>query len=365
MAEQLKLDAIKVAQKTGPERNIYVASVKVEHLLDGSYFKVNWWDKDKMGSETQGYQRKPAEGRKNKIARFIEKHECPIFPASILVCSHEEIEFDAKSGKMILGTKNKYPMYVVDGQTRIEGFRYAYGELKMEEVLKYEMPVVFLSGFPFIDELEQFYVLNSTQKRVSTDLAQRLKLQLAKKKPDHFKLVYPGQEWELRALTVVDLLHSRTENYWTGRIKLPNTQKSPISIVSQNSFVQSLKPLYKGGILESVKPDEAYKLLAAYWKALGMILPDAFQTPKHYVIQKTPGVFSLHSLANVVLSRAIHNKIEPTGYNLSRLLKKCFDENHDANFWRKDNRDGASRYGSMKGFAILTSIFKANFESNS
>jgi len=360
MAQKLKLDALKITQKTGPERNMYIAPVKVRYLLDKSYFQINWWEKEKMGTKKQGYQRHPAEGRKNLIARFIEKNACPIFPANILACSHEEIKFDNKNREIIL---DDYPVWVVDGQTRIEGFRHALENLKIEDVLEWEMPVVFLSGFPPIDELEQFFVLNSTQKKVSTDLAQRLKLELARDNTERFESVYPGHMWELKALNVVDLLNTKSENPWTGRIRLPNTPKGT-TILNQNAFVTSLKPLCKTGILADEKPDEVFKILKTYWNAVRRIFPGTFDTPREYVIQKTPGVFSLHSLANTVLTKAIKDKVELSEYNLTRLLSKCFDENIKDDFWRSGKDKGASRYGSMKGFAILADSFKANFGEN-
>jgi len=360
VAQKLKLNALKITQKTGPERNMYIAPVKVKYLLDKTYFQINWWEREKMGTKKQGYQRHPAPGRKALIARFIEKNTCPIFPANILVCSEEEIKFDNKNREITL---DGYPLWIVDGQTRIEGFKHALETLKIEDVLEWEMPVVFLSGFPQIDELEQFFILNSTQKKVSTDLAQRLKLELAKDNKERFESVYPGHMWELKALNVIDLLNAGSENPWMGRIRLPNTQKGT-AIINQNSFVVSLKPLCKSGILADEKPDEIFKILKTYWNAVRRVFPRAFDTPKEYVIQKTPGVFSLHSLANTVLTKAIKDKIELSEYNLARLLSKCFDDKTNDDFWRSDNDRGASRYGSMKGFAILADSFKVNFGEN-
>ncbi len=361
MAQKLKLKAFRLAQKSGDGRDIYVAPVKVKYLLDDHYFKINWWEKEKMGSKKQGYQRHPAEGRKGKIARFIEKSESPVFPSSILACSHAPIEFNNKNGEIAL---DAYPMWIVDGQTRIEGFRHAVEYLKLKEVLDWEMPILFLSGFSPIEELEQFYVLNSTQKKVSTDLGQRLKMELARDNRQRFELLYPKDLWELKALGVVDLLTSGSENPWIGRIRFPNSSKGT-AIVSQNSFVTSLRPLCKTGILADEKPDEIYKVLKTYWRAMMRVFPGAFDIPRDYVIQKTPGVFSLHNLANTILTRAIRDKIELSEYNLANLLRRCFDEDINDDFWRKDNSKGASGYGSMKGFAILADMFRATLEDNS
>lgn len=257
-----------------------------------------------MGTKDQGYQRVPSESRKKKVARYLERYTNPIFPTNILINARSPLDFKERGEKGIGElTINSYPCWIVDGQTRIEGFKYAIQELKLSSIQEQEIPVTFLSNFELYDELEQFFILNSTQKRVSTDLAQRLKLEIAKSDPAKYETLGIGEMWELRALKIVDLLNTQSDSHiWHGRIRLPNTQRSPINIVSQNSFVRSLKPLMKGGIFENFKPDLAYKIIKDYWSALGQVFPDAFSRPREYVIQKTPGVFSLHDLANKVFS---------------------------------------------------------------
>jgi len=365
MAQKLPLKAVRLTQPNKKDQEIYTTSVKIKYLLDTTYFKVNWWEREKMGTNKQGYQRKPTENRKRKISRYIEKCQYPVFPTNLLVNSQKKLEFSPESktnwGTLVL---DKYPLWIVDGQTRIEGFRYAVEELKLEKVLEYEMPVTILSDFSLIDELEQFFILNSTQKKVSTDLAQRLKLQLYLENPEEYKSLGIGEDWELKALKVVDLLNTKGESPWCEKIRLPNTQKSPINIISQNSFVKSLKPLYRDGIVGSLelKADDTYKALRDYWLALKDIFIDAFESPKDYVIQKTPGIFSLHDLANRVFQNLSFQGEELTKDNMLKILNKVFNEDsYDTSYyWQKDNLTGAAMAGSMKGFARLAEEFKDN-----
>jgi hypothetical protein len=76
--------------------------------------------------------------------------------------------------------------------------------------------------------------------------------------------------------------------------------------------ITSLRPVYTwlkdtSGILEKYcrsTDDEInylYQIIADYWKALADVVPAAFEDPSDYVIQKTPGVFSLHKLLRHLL----------------------------------------------------------------
>lgn len=360
----IKLNVLKVSQNTKKGQAIYIASVPVGNLIDEAYFKIHWWKKEKMGTKDQGYQRVPMEGRKRKIAKYLETYSHPIIPNSILISSRDNIlEFKPKTGNFGELTVEPYPCFIVDGQTRVEGFKHAKKEFKLN-IDEFEMPVIFLSGYPLIEELEQFFILNSSQKRVSTDLAQRLKLELAKNDQKKFEDLGVGEMWELKALKLIDLLNQKNDSLvWNGRIRLPNTQKSPINIINQNSFIKSLRPLYKGGVFENIKLDSAYEMLKNYWEALRFIYVDAFSKPKEYVIQKTPGVFSLHDLANLVFKNIMLQQKEYSKSNMVEILDQAFKDNQKKDYyWHSDNYLGAAAAGSMKGFVRLANSFKSNLD---
>jgi DGQHR domain-containing protein len=361
----IKVNAIKISQRSRKQKPIYLASVAVKDLVNEAYFKVDWWEKRKVGSRSQGYQRIPAEPRIKKIGKYLESISDSILPSSILINARDnELEFKKTSANAGELTIEPYPCYIVDGQTRVQGFKYAISEQHLD-LSDFEVPVIFLSNFDLAEELEQFYILNTTQKRVSTDLAQRLKMELSKNDPEKFDALSIGEKWELTALVVIDLLNQESKStVWQGRIRLPNTKKSPLNIVNQNSFVQSLKPLYKGGILEDVKPDDAYDMLRDYWEAVSRLYPDAFSKPKDHVIQKTPGLFSLHDLANRVFKNIILKEKKVNVSNIMEILGKVLEgELGKDYFWHKDNYiKGAARAGSMKGFGRLAEELRSNLE---
>ena len=103
--------------------------------------------------------------------------------------------------------------------------------------------------------------------------------------------------------------------------------------------------------------EDSAVLIARYWQALGRVFSPAFQDPDHYVIQKTPGVFSLHELAPEIfeLARDQGDVTENTLYNVLTSLQ---DVDDGAEFWHSENYEGAAQFGSMKGFKILASVLR-------
>jgi len=356
MAKKLILTATKLNQPGGEKKNIFSTKLKVEELIDKTQFKIDFWDPQKKSLKYQGYQRNPTESRARKIAGYIQEEPNPIFPTTILISSRTPLDFK-EDKKTKLGTLiiNNYPLWIVDGQHRIAGLRYAVEKLGLSEWKKYELPVIILSNFERIEEVTQFYVLNSTQKKVATDLAERLILNLVKEKPGEYdKLVAKGSDWKVRALVVTDLLNERPGSPWEKTIRLPNSPKLATNIINQTSFVKSLQPIFKEGLLSAIfDADKGYEILKNYWCAVVKIFPDAFTVRRDYVIQKTPGVFSLHALAHKIMIRGGKEKTSESDFY--SILKKVFAK-YDSDFWRADG-NGAALYGSMKGFRILANEF--------
>ena len=103
-------------------------------------------------------------------------------------------------------------------------------------------------------------------------------------------------------------------------------------------------------------------ILIAYWKAIKSVVPEAFENPDNYVIQKTPGLFALHMVLRDNLLGRIKGGLqewdEPT---FTRFLKVS-PEICDPNFWLKSSGH-ASVYGSMKGFKELAVFLSESLET--
>lgn len=363
MAKKISVAALKLNQLNGNKKNIFSTKLRVEDLIDQTKFKIDYWDpKKKKNLKEQGYQRVPIESRIKKVSDYLQEESYPIFPSTILINSRTPLNFIEKNksgeGTLIL---NDYPLWIVDGQHRIAGLKYAIEKQNLTEWKKRELPVVILSNFEKVEEVNQFFILNTTQKRVITDLAERLISDIVKEKPGEYeKLVSKGSDWKVRALVVTDLLNETAGNPWERMIKLPNSPKIAANIVSQTSFVKSLQPIFKDGLLSAItNADRGYEILSNYWKALKKIFPDAFISPKDYVIQKTPGVFSLHELAHRIMIKGGEKHTSENDFLTSLNVIFADSGKYDSDFWRADG-EGAALYGSMKGFRILANEFIEN-----
>jgi len=347
--------AKKINQPAGKGRAIYSTVLKVKDLIEGRDFKIDSWKKEKKMDKNQGYQRIPTPSRLSKIVKFIEDEKNPIFPTTILLGSRQKLKFKSRDGETGTLEINR-PLWIIDGQHRILGLRKAIDKGYWEWKNK-ELPVIILDNFSKPEETIQFYILNTTQKRVPTDLAQRLirKISYEQVSPIAFS---PSEEWKIKALQIVDLLNETDEehNVWYGRIRLPNTEKKKYHIVSQNSFLNSLRPLLSQGVLQGKeKPsDICYKIIRNYWFAIKETIPEPFASPREYVLQKTPGVYSLHDLAN----RIMLGTNDFTKSYFRTILEKVFMDNYDEVFWRSKG-DGAAIFNSMKGFKVLANQMAA------
>jgi DGQHR domain-containing protein len=363
--KNIRISAVKINQidkNEGDKREIYVGAIKVEDLINEGQFQIDYWDPAKKEGENQGYQRHPFSTHFKKISKYALASDA-IFPGAILISCREKssnVLFHDKGGSSGELELQHPPFWIIDGQHRIKGLKHCIEEEGDKKWLERELPVVILAHFTKIDEVVQFNTLNSTSKKVSTDLAQQLMLLRAMNDKDYRKsLKFGGEDWKIRCLKVIEKLNESEDSPWLGRIKGPNYKSGQVSRVGvgQNSFLVSLKPLYTSGYFESTRNiDHEYEVLKNYWGALKDVFPYSFKTPEESVIIKTPGIFSLHHLLRAILQRRGGSKENITRESFYALLKEVFSGKHD-DFWSSDNIDGAALYGSMKGFKILGDEF--------
>lgn len=356
MAKIFSIPAFKINQPHGSDKAIYVGKVRAVDLINETQFNVRAWDPIVKGSDKQGYQRIPARTRVIKIGRYFEKNKNPIMPPAILVSTDKPVRYE--NGQVFL---NRFPYWIVDGQHRVAGLEYAINELGLGNLKKIEFPIVILSNYKTIEEAQQFHILNTEQKKIQTDLAQRLIQDICLRNKEYKKIIDEEKTWQLKALPIMDKLNEIDRSIWYQAIKLPNEKKKATHIINQVSFISSLKPLLKNGSMSDIKDaDLSCEIINNYWLALKKIFPAAFLAPRDYLIQKTPGVFSLHLLLNSILKFTGVQKTSEKEFE-EILDKKIFDKEfeqkeHRSNFWIKEGGE-ASQYGSMKGFKMLADDF--------
>ena len=72
---------------------------------------------------------------------------------------------------------------------------------------------------------------------------------------------------------------------------------------------------------------------------------------------RTPGIFSLHSVALYVWEVCRRRNVEPTVVEIADMLQHLEDP-ATAAYWENENVEGAAVFGSMKGFSMLADLIK-------
>src|SRR6266545_3405931 len=156
-----------------------------------------------------GYQREPEQRRFKKIADYLLRSDgwVRIMPQAILLNIRGKCRFHSSINKDY-GTldipDSLLPLIEVDGQHRIGGLRRAVA--LNPEIANYPVIVVLTEDLKRLEEAVMFYVINTTQKRVGTDIAQRVIAQELKDTSLRRALVEEGKEWIGKATEIVDIL---------------------------------------------------------------------------------------------------------------------------------------------------------------
>lgn len=307
---------------------------------------VDIWDPNLDDEDPdQGYQREIIAAHVRRIARFLlEPQGLRLMPTSVVLSSRGALRFEPM---IIDGQESSFgwlhldePLYKVDGMHRTEGFKAAAQE---DETLNtFQLPVVIMEDIEKVEEIRQFYTVNATPKRVRTDLADRLL-----KAMGHFDTQASG--WRKKALEVVDKLRKWPNGPWEGRIKLPNALSG---IVSQRSFTESLKPVFDG-VLQGQSSDTVASALNNYWQALRNLMPDAFEEPKNYVLQKSIGVFAWNKVAAHVFVACLRGGNDFSVEKMEKILSQVGDYTESGFWYNKKHGGEAPNYSGMAGFAAL------------
>lgn len=317
--------------------------------------------------EHQGYQRPPERSRVTGIGRYLlEQQGGGLFPTAVLLSARNELSYDKKQGTITVSSEQ--PLQIVDGQHRLAGMEYAIDEKEAMHLADYSIPFVIMEGIDRMTEMTQFRIVNGTAKQVRTDLVNMI-----------LTATYAGMKrgdvpkkdlWRIIVSNAVDKLAKDPESPWRDMITLPGettTRGAGGKLVRATSFITSLRPVYvwlkeASGILDKScrSADEEieylYRIVADYWQALKQVVPDAFEEPTEYVIQQTPGIFSLHKLLRHLLSDMYGGRRKFDTATFAEFLQES-PEIIDSDFWRKES-NRASVFGSMKGFDDLYDILK-------
>jgi DGQHR domain-containing protein len=351
---------------------IYSGILKASDLIKAT--KVDYYNSTLAPDDpNQGYQRPLERSRITRIGSFLittivneDGGGDGLFPSAVTLASRKPLQYDANS--KTLSIRLDQPLQVVDGQHRIAGLRYAIEEKGETALEDFSIPFVIIETPDRYIEMDQFRIINGTAKSVRTDLVNAIITAMATSKGE--SIIREKDRWKVVVTRVVDRLDKDPKSPWRGLILMPDEAGSPKGsngkVVRATSFMTSIKPVYdwlknlhfldKSENLQE-EADFVFDVVAPFWAAVQEVVPDAFGNPDEYVIQKTPGLFSLHKLlVSDLLPNMWHGRRDWSKKNFVEFLNDS-PELTDTEFWHK-NAGRASAYGSMKGFDELYKLLR-------
>ena len=318
---------------------LYVTAMTLSQLR--KHAKVDMW----TPSNSDGYQRPLVDRRLRELAKYVQQEE-GVLPTSVLVgtrlgdepqvepCGFDEDNHAVASGQLKI--PDGATLWVIDGQHRLYGVDYAY-ERGAEQLKDYPFPVCVLWDVDRFSEMVHFNIINTRQRKMSTDIVDRHLVQIQKVRG--LQMVASGARGEkeylrAQATQVVDLLNDAL-GVWQHQIAIPGVPGRDKGLVRQHAMVVSIEPLLKDAWVRGAADDDRVKVLVNFWDAAKEAWPGAFDSPKDYRIQATVGIYSLHMVLPVIIQRCLeHNDLSK-----DRMRDLLAAMNLPDDFWHKEDGD--------------------------
>ena len=352
------------------ELDTFVGTLKVSELIE------RYQIPHRIHAKDEGYQRKPSASRVNKLARDLHKGRVDL-PTSVLL-SVRDLELSPRLdsfGRYILKlpANETRPFYVVDGQHRLEALKKVIDEDPDSPWSNFKIHAVIIFGADKGVEMDQFHTVNSNAKSISTDLALDL-LKTRAKQDGKFRkyLIAEGQGWKVTSQELTEKVSQR--GMWKGKIRFPNEPKGR-TLINSKSFVTSLRRAIEQENFATYRLEQRADIIDVYWQGIAKALPECFEDPDEYNIQKTIGVYVLHYLLPTVLSYAIRLGMP---VDESDTYYRLFDETLNGltgdnqvegeavgpNFWKVGAEGASGTYSSGAGQRVLRENIRSELEEN-
>jgi len=315
-------------------------------------------------AQKRGYQRPPTGSRINALARDLKAGTVDLPTAVLLnLRAFEPSWIEGIGPNLTLKVPASAKFFVVDGQHRIGAMEKLLAGEPENGWSDFQLHFVCMLGADELQEMRQFYVVNSTAKNVRTDLALDLLKQQAENDPDLMaSLIDRGEAWKVNAQALAEKL-GQDSPIWKDRIRFPGEAKGGSTITS-SSMVSSLQGLMRHPYFGQLDTKNQAVVLDAYWNAIRTVIPRAFDDPADFAVQKGLGALVMHAVFPQVLEvvRSRHGSLaDPDSFIevISDALEELQDSTTDgevvegAMFWKKAPEGAAAQYSSSAGRRVL------------
>lgn len=320
----MRVPAIEVIQKNFPylkgdekpiETKLYVTALPLK-FLENCYI-------DRRSPENpKGYQREPNEARITKDMVKYLTGEIGAYPTSVLINVRGKLQFTPEKsvGKCVTFGELEIPddadLVIIDGQHRIESLKAArriisgISDRWAEEISEYPLPVSILN----VDremEMVHFYIVNSRQKGVPTDLAFEILRDFVFRRgvPEEIakalkSVVKPRELWKAKAMEITRLVNEDSRSPWRGRLQFVGEERREEHLAKAKTFAQSLKYLLRSrdSVFSNMDEYRVAQILIDYWSAIYEIYRQAFYEPGRFTIVGYTGLHAFHKLLPYVYS---------------------------------------------------------------
>lgn len=316
-----------------------------------------------------GYQRPPQTVRVRKLASELRAGRVDL-PTSVLFNLRDYTPSDdlirGDGGSFLRLEPDRHVLYVVDGQHRILALA-SLVEEQPERWGDFEISCNIMLGATEQEELEEFYVVNSTAKSVRTDLAYDLLRQRAESDPNvMIGMVESGEQWKVAGQEIAELLAERP--LWKGRIRFSG-QAAAETTIGSSGMVGSLRPLLGTAYFGNISRQNQVDILDTYWQGIQAVLPGAFLEPTHHALQKSTGVQVMHQVLVAALEYVRsegRSVVDPQSYE--DTVREALEELQGdtaaggiaagVDFWAAGRDGAAGSYSSNAGRRVLTARIK-------
>ena len=358
----LTFNVFKITQK---KTDLFITIIKASDLQ--KIGKIDWWSEYGQG----GYQRPLDQERIKKALRYLF-NEDGLYPTSILGNIRGKIDFspsfpinDHAQFGILRIPDTSLPVWIIDGQHRMYSIFLAARDNKQFE--NYTVPLTLLNFYNVYEEMRQFFIVNSRQKKVRTDLAQQhLFKTIEENQINIYEFESKDKILAAKSIPLVDFLRLDPNSPWYRKIQMPNElKKNKNHIITQTSMANSLVYILKNFSKDEIDdisetPKKLAIILINYWNALKCIYTQAFEIPQEHSLQKTLGCYVFHMLFYNVFQLCSRNN-DYTLKNMINILTdvlKTFSKTEKidilkSNFWHTKNGNLLARSSGMKNIREL------------
>lgn len=318
-------------------KTLFLTRFTVAELTSPGFYRVE----ELVAGKDVGYQRELDERRARRFADYIEEvGERAFLPTSILLATSDSLDYDIDRGEITfeIGSNASQPrFFMVDGQHRAAGLEKIASRLDHQWVRDFSVPAIVATELDDIEQMVQFLVVNSTQKKVADDIAQQILAQFTRESgvadmPDLPKLIRDRIEdgTDAQALYLVERLNESEQSPWRGKIQMANETKNARTTAKQSMLVKSLKShvlkLSHPIALEMDKEKRA-RMLENYWRAIARecLGPNPDAESEIGPLFKTMGVDVFHESSMAVFRHLSTNGLDRTERAIRECLKEAYE----------------------------------------